>query len=119
MALVMPAASAAPRASVASVDDPNAVAADAQTQRLAWLANAARGAEDPRRHALLLRCALVNLVAIALLGAAYMQGYVDKILAADDTYLCTLIFAVFVVGLFTGKRSNTGNYSQGRLVSKW
>jgi hypothetical protein len=99
MALVLPAASVATRSPVSAVDGPSAIPDDPQSQRLAWLANAARGAEDPRRHALLLRCAVVNLVALALLGAAFVHGYVGKVLAADDTYLCALIFLVFVVGL--------------------
>ncbi|HEX7006955.1 MAG TPA: MotA/TolQ/ExbB proton channel family protein [Alphaproteobacteria bacterium] len=99
MALVLPAASVAGRAAAGTADGPGADPGGAQSQRLAWLAHAARGAEDPRRHALLLRCALINIVAFALLGAAYVQGYVGKILAADDTYLCVLIFVVFLVGL--------------------
>ena len=97
MALVVPAASMADRTGVAS--DASAGPDDSQSQRLAWLANAARGAEDPRRHVLLLRCAVINLVAFALLGAAYVQGYVDQIIAADQTYLCAVIFAVFLAGL--------------------
>jgi MotA/TolQ/ExbB proton channel family len=97
MALVMPAAPGATRVPVSVIDEPAAHLEDAQ--RLAWLANAARGGLDARRHVLLLRCAVVNLVAVALLGAAYVHGYVDKILAADDTYLCSLIFLVFVAGL--------------------
>jgi hypothetical protein len=100
----MPAASMATRAPVSAADGPAAISDDPQSQRLAWLANAARGAEDPRRHALLLRCAVVNLVAFALLGAAFVHGYVDKILAADDTYLCALIFLVFVAGLVMSLR---------------
>jgi hypothetical protein len=97
MALVMPAAQAAPRAPITPVDGSDAVSAE--PQRLAWLANAARGTADARRHLLLLRCAVVNLVAVALFGAAWVHGYIDIILAADDTYLCTLIFLIFLGGL--------------------
>jgi hypothetical protein len=97
MALVVPTAPVAKRGSVRSVEGIH-VAPD-EAQRLAWLAHAARGAADPRHHLLLLRCAIVNLVALSLLAAAYVQGYVDIILAADDTYLCVLIFLLFVAGL--------------------
>ncbi|HVO16158.1 MAG TPA: MotA/TolQ/ExbB proton channel family protein [Alphaproteobacteria bacterium] len=96
MALVMPAAPAAPRAPIAPVDGTETVASE--PQRLAWLAQAARGELDPRRHLLLLRCAVINLVALALFGAGWVQGYIDVILAADDTYLCTLIFLIFLGG---------------------
>jgi biopolymer transport protein ExbB/TolQ len=97
MALVVPAAQAANRAPIGPIDGQDGVSAD--PQRLAWLANAARGTADPRRHLLLLRCVVVNLVAAALFGAAWVHGYIAKILAADDTYLCTLIFVIFAVGL--------------------
>ncbi|MGE5147621.1 MAG: MotA/TolQ/ExbB proton channel family protein [Candidatus Eiseniibacteriota bacterium] len=97
MALVVPAAQAANRAAIGPVEGPDGATADAQ--RLAWLANAARGATDARRHLLLLRCIVINLVATALFGAAWVHGYIGKILKADDTYLCTLIFAIFLVGL--------------------
>lgn len=99
MALVVPAAPAATRAPIASVEGADAEAVVSEPQRLAWLAQAARGTVDPRRHLLLLRCALVNLVAVSLFGAAWMQGYIDIILAADGTYLCTLIFLIFLSGL--------------------
>ena len=48
---------------------------------------------------LLLRFALVNLVGFALLGAAHMQGWVDKAMASDSTGIVVLIFGLFVVGL--------------------
>jgi hypothetical protein len=50
----------------------------------------ARG-RDPRRYLLVLR--------FALLGAAHVQGLVDKVFAADGTYLSVLIFLVFLGGL--------------------
>ncbi|MFQ5936560.1 MAG: MotA/TolQ/ExbB proton channel family protein, partial [Acidiferrobacterales bacterium] len=54
---------------------------------------------DPYQYLLLLRFALLNLVAFALLGAAYVQGLVDMVVAADRTYLSVVIFFVFVGGL--------------------
>ena len=68
--------------------------------RLTWLAEAARGpAQDGFRYVLVLRFALVNLVAAsALLGAAYMQGFIDRVLVADPTHLCLAISCVFLFG---------------------
>ena len=69
---------------------------------LAELEKALEGREfslDRRRFLLLLRFLLVNLVGFALLGAAYLQGWVDKALASDSTGMVVLIFGLFVVGL--------------------
>ncbi len=54
---------------------------------------------DRHRFLLLLRFALVNLVGFALLGAAHMQGWVDRAMASDSTGIVVLIFGLFVVGL--------------------
>jgi hypothetical protein len=51
------------------------------------------------RYLLLLRFGVVNLVGIALLGAAYLQGWVGQIFAADQTRLTSIIFVIFVMGL--------------------
>jgi hypothetical protein len=48
---------------------------------------------------LVLRFALINLVGLALLGAAYGQGWVDAALAGDKTRIVLLIGAAFLVGL--------------------
>ena len=53
---------------------------------------------DPHRYLLLLRFSLLNLVAFALLGAAYAQGLVDKVITADRTHLAVVIFFVFLAG---------------------
>jgi biopolymer transport protein ExbB/TolQ len=69
-------------------------------QQIAWLtaqSNAAAG--ETRRHLLVLRFALVNIIAAGLLGAAYHQGLVERAILADQTYLTVLIFIVFVAGL--------------------
>jgi hypothetical protein len=66
------------------------------------------GLRDPRpmpslgnatRHLLVLRFVLVNLVALALLGAAHLHGYVALVLTSDQTYLCAAIVVVFLAGL--------------------
>ena len=54
---------------------------------------------DPYRHFLMLRFALFNLAAFALLGVAYVHGFVDMVVAADRTYLSVIIGLVFLVGL--------------------
>jgi hypothetical protein len=66
---------------------------------VAWVLESARHARDPYRYLLVLRFALLNVVGLALLGAAYVQGLVDKVIVADPTYLCVLIFLVFLGGL--------------------
>ena len=54
---------------------------------------------DRYRFLLLLRFGLINLTGFALLGAAWLQGWIGQILAADTTHVCKLIFALFLVGL--------------------
>jgi biopolymer transport protein ExbB/TolQ len=63
------------------------------------LEGARRYSRDPYRYLLVLRFALLNVVGFALLAAAYVQGLVDKVIVADPTYLCVLIFLVFLGGL--------------------
>lgn len=62
-------------------------------------ADSADGAVERYRWLLLLRFALVNLAALALVGAAWAGGWLDSVLTADATGLCALIAAVFLVGL--------------------
>ena len=58
------------------------------------------------RFLLLLRFLLINGTGAMLLGAFWMQGWIGRILAADDTHICKLIFALFVVGVvWTGQRT--------------
>jgi hypothetical protein len=47
---------------------------------------------------LLLRFALANVFAVALLAAAWAVGYVDKVLVADTSHLSIAIAGVFVLG---------------------
>lgn len=50
-------------------------------------------------HTVSLRFMLINILAFGLLGLAWFNGLVDKILIADSTRLTLLIFAVFIGGL--------------------
>lgn len=52
-----------------------------------------------QRYLLLMRFAVVNLVAMALLGAAWLKGWVSFVMAADTTQLVLLIALVFAYGL--------------------
>ena len=77
--------------------------AEDTAQHLAWLT--ARQTQDrPHHYLLILRFALVNLIGIALLGAAHMQGLVEKVLISDQTYLSLVIFLVFLCGLGVSAR---------------
>jgi len=46
---------------------------------------------NPYRSLLLLRYTLLNVVAFVLLGIAWSQGYVHKVVHADQTYLSVAI----------------------------
>jgi hypothetical protein len=50
-------------------------------------------------HSGLLRFGAINLAGFALLGAAWARGWVDIAIAADQTGLTFVIFAVFLAGL--------------------
>lgn len=77
---------------------PGGVGAD--EDQLAWLtAKHLAGKSRPHHYLLLLRFALVNIFGFALLGAAHMYGFVELVLAADQTSLSALIFVVFLGGL--------------------
>lgn len=67
-------------------------------QQLAWL-TARRTLDRPHHYLLMLRFALINLVGLALLGAAQTQGLVAQVVVADRTYLSVVIFLVFLCGL--------------------
>ena len=90
-------------ANTASVFDPAASGAVADSQgnrHLAWLMAQFRSDERaPFQHLLLLRFCLLNIIAFALLGAAWMHGMVETVLTADRTRISAIIFCVFVAGL--------------------
>lgn len=52
------------------------------------------------KYLLLFRFGILNLVAFALLGAAWAQGFIAKVINADITNMVILICLVFLVGLF-------------------
>lgn len=54
----------------------------------------------PHRYLLFLRFLLVNLVAVALLGAAFLQGWLNGIFVPITMEMSLGIFAVFLYGLF-------------------
>lgn len=56
---------------------------------------------SPFRFVLVLRCCLLNAVALALVALAALHGLVGQALAADTTYITHLIIVVFVIGLVT------------------
>jgi hypothetical protein len=69
--------------------------------RLIWAAYRALAADDPiaYRYLLLLRFVLVNVLALALVGAAAGQGWVAQLLASEGSEFSLAIVAVFAVGL--------------------
>ncbi len=56
-------------------------------------------ASGTQRYLLMLQFAVVNLAAFALLGAAYLQGWVATVVEAGITGLSIAIFAVILGGL--------------------
>jgi hypothetical protein len=62
--------------------------------------SAAFGSDQEYRHLLVLRFAVINLVAFALLAAAWLKGWVGVVVAGDSTHQVTLIAVVFLAGLF-------------------
>jgi hypothetical protein len=59
---------------------------------------------EGQRSLLLLRFALLNIVASSLLGAAWMQGWLDELVRTDTTHLCAIIGLVFLAGLIQAGR---------------
>lgn len=51
------------------------------------------------RYLLIVRFGLINLVAVSMLGAAYLQGWLKAILEADLIELSAAIVVLFVYGL--------------------
>jgi hypothetical protein len=58
-------------------------------------------ADDPALYSYLLalRFAVINAIAIALLGAAWLEGWLTTLIVSDTTHLVAAITGVFVVGL--------------------
>jgi len=53
----------------------------------------------PPRYLLFLRFALINVVAAALVSAAWLQGWLDGAFSGASLWLCLIIIAVFAYGL--------------------
>ena len=57
------------------------------------------------RDLLFLRFVAINGTGLVLLAAVWLQGWIGRILAADDTHICKTILALFIVGLvWTGQK---------------
>ena len=55
--------------------------------------------DEARRHLLFFRFTITNLVALALLIAAWIEGWIDLVIAGDQTRLVAMIVLVFAAGL--------------------
>ena len=83
-----------------STAPPHSRATDAgQAGSAGWFG--ALSADDPALYSYLLalRFAVINAVAVALLGAAWLQGWLSTLIVTDTTHLVAAITGVFVVGL--------------------
>jgi hypothetical protein len=69
-----------------------------------WLGALLRVPGEPHRGLLLMRFALVNLVGLAGLGVAVVEGWAGRVLAADATGLVAVIGTVFLAGLAVASR---------------
>ncbi len=67
----------------------------------AWLEALSKSGGATQRYLLLMRFAVFNLVAFALLGAAWLKGWVDLVLRGDTTQLVLIIALVFAYGLLS------------------
>lgn len=80
-----------------------AAAANAPEQRpplsAMWSALLQESDGARHRHLLVLRFVLANLIACALVGAAWIKGWVGLIVAGDQTQLVAVIALVFAAGL--------------------
>ena len=54
---------------------------------------------DAHRYLLALRFGVVNLIAFAVLGAAWLKGWVGLVIGGDTTQLVLVITLVFVFGV--------------------
>jgi hypothetical protein len=67
----------------------------------AWLGALYDNDSAAQPYLLLMRFAVLNLVAGALLGAAWLKGWVDLVLAGDSTHQVLIICLVFAYGLLS------------------
>jgi MotA/TolQ/ExbB proton channel family len=66
-----------------------------------WFAVLSEDDTASYRYLLLLRFLVLNLVAAALFGAAWLRGWIDVIFSSDSTQLVTVIAVVFAYGLIS------------------
>jgi hypothetical protein len=66
-----------------------------------WFAVLSEDDTASYRYLLLLRFLVLNLVAAALFGAAWLRGWVEVIFSSDSTQLVTVIAVVFAYGLIS------------------
>ena len=64
-----------------------------------WLRALPEGDAAAFRYLLLLRFLVLNLVAVALLAAVWLRGWLDAVVASDSTRLVLVISLVFLAGL--------------------
>ena len=64
-----------------------------------WFAALSESDAAGSRYVLMLRFLVINVVAVALFGAAWLKGWIGLILAGDSTHQVLLIAAVFLYGL--------------------
>jgi hypothetical protein len=105
-------------------DDRAAVTADAAPPHrrgtllgiASWFRALPEGDAAAFRYLLLLRFLVLNLVAVALLGAVWLRGWLDAVIAGDSTRLVLVIGLVFLAG-FTSCAHRTAQASAelGRL----
>ena len=70
-----------------------------QSLLASWLRALPEGNAAAFRYLLLLRFLLLNLVAVALLVAVWLRGWLDVVVAGDSSRLVLVIGAVFLLGL--------------------
>lgn len=69
-------------------------------EQVNWLLNRSRpGEARPHHYLLLLRFALINLIGFGLVGAAFVQGWVEMVFVSDVSNLSIVISGVFLASL--------------------
>jgi hypothetical protein len=67
----------------------------------AWLGALYDGDGAAQRYLLMMRFTVFNLVAFALLGAAWLKGWVEPVMRGDASQVVTIIALVFAYGLIS------------------
>jgi biopolymer transport protein ExbB/TolQ len=85
--------------SFAPPSSPTALGAGSPLKFDRWFGVFEKGDPIAYRYLLLMRYAMVNAVALALVAAAWFQGWIELVLASDATRLVLVILLVFAAGL--------------------